>query len=377
MDSTAAATADISALTNTGSGETATHGTGPNGVGLNGVRLHAAALTDTVSALEPGVLQAEIAGGWDPDDELDAMCRYAVRPPGKLFRPYLLLESCAAVGGEVEHAVPAALGAEYGHVASLIHDDIIDGDAMRRGRPSVPAAYGRDHAIVVGDTLLFRLFLALSECADRGVPADRIVASLRAVASAGVDLCRGQTSEAKLCGDAGAGLDAYFDTVRGKTAALFRGACEVGALLGGGTERQVAALASYGDQLGIAFQMVDDLLAYRSSSGVAGKDLLSDIRNRRMTFPLIVACRLGPPEVGQSLQRAFDDAAAGFGSEAAEVRTFELVQRLLAETDALAEAGRIVAQHAGTALDALGVLAPSPSRDRLAAMVTAAVERVE
>lgn len=332
--------------------------------------------TNHRSVLAPGVLEVEIGSGWDADDELDAMCRYAVLPPGKLFRPYLLLEACAAVGGDLHPAVPAALGAEYGHVASLVHDDIIDSDDLRRGRASVPAEFGRDNAIVVGDTLIFRLFLALSECADRGAPADRVVASLRAVARAGVDLCRGQTFDGRLRSGVDVNLEDYHETVRGKTGALFRGACEVGALLGGADDHQVSALAVYGERLGIAFQMVDDLLAYRSSTGVAGKDLLSDLRNRQMTFPLIVAGTLAPAGTRAALPRLFDDAAAAHGSTVDEQRVLDEVRRLLDSVSAFDEAAKIVQRHATAALGALDALPPSASRERLAAMVTAAVERV-
>jgi geranylgeranyl diphosphate synthase type I len=331
---------------------------------------------DSAGVLAARALQVEIGHGWDAEDELDAMCRYAVQPPGKLFRPYLLLESCAAVGGDPHAAVPAALGAEYGHVASLVHDDIIDNDLVRRGRASVPAAYGRDHAIVVGDTLIFRLFLALSECVNRGAPAERVVASLRAVALAGVDLCRGQTFDGRLRRGIKVGLDDYRAAVRGKTGALFRGACEVGALLGGGGDRQVSALATYGEQLGIAFQMADDLLAYRSTTDVAGKDLLSDLRNRQMTFPLVVAADLGGDAVRWALPAIFDRAAAVNGSEVERRSVLDAVRVLLESVSALPEAARLVEWHAALALDALDVLPPSPSRDRLSAMVTTAVERV-
>jgi geranylgeranyl diphosphate synthase type I len=324
--------------------------------------------------LSPGLLEAEIDGPFDLADELDGICHYAVHPPGKLFRPYLLLEACAAVGGDVRTAVPAALGAEYGHVASLVHDDIIDGDDLRRGRASVPAEFGRDNAIVVGDALIFHLFLALARCADRGAPSERVVASLRAVSRAGIDLCRGQIADGRLRSSLEMGLDDYIEAVRGKTGALFRGSCEVGALLGGGDERQVAMLATYGEQLGVAFQMVDDLLAYRSSTGVAGKDVLSDLRNRQMTFPLIVARMLAPERALEVLPVAFDRAAdKSVGGGESGLR---MVQDLLSAVSAMPEATKIVQRHAENALDALEALPPSRSRERLAAMITAAVERV-
>src|SRR5438874_12820396 len=117
------------------------------------------------------LVESKLAGDWNPAGRrLDSACRHALLPGGKLVRPLMLLESAGAVGGDVESVLPAAAGAEAGHVASLVHDDIIDGDDTRRGRPSVHAAFGMDDAIVAGDALIFYLFAGLAECARLGVP---------------------------------------------------------------------------------------------------------------------------------------------------------------------------------------------------------------
>jgi geranylgeranyl diphosphate synthase type I len=201
---------------------------------------------------------------------IDEVCRHAMNPPGKLFRPTMLLVSALAVGGSAECALPAAVATETGHTASLVHDDIIDGDEMRRGRPSVQSKYGINTAIIAGDTLIFALFEALASCADTGVPEARVVAAVSAVARAGVDLCRGQCLEAELTGLRMMDQAAYVEMVRLKTSALFRAACETGAILGGGDEAAVAALVGYADHLGVAFQIEDDLLAYTSDREQTG-----------------------------------------------------------------------------------------------------------
>src|SRR5207249_3880772 len=128
-------------------------------------------------------------------DRLDDVSRYALLGEGKLLRPLLLATAAEAVGGDRETVMPAALAAEYLHVASLAHDDIIDGDATRRGRASVHARYSVSDAIVTGDALIIGLFASLAECA---VPEANIVAAVRIFAQAGVDLCRGQMEEAVL-----------------------------------------------------------------------------------------------------------------------------------------------------------------------------------
>ncbi len=153
-------------------------------------------LTTTVERDLTELLRSAIAARWVAEHgPLDAICRYALVPHGKLLRPLLLLHAVVAVGGEIDPVLPAAVGAECGHVASLVHDDIIDGDEMRRGQRSVQSKFGIDDAIVAGDALIFDIFRGLAECAGRGVPADRIVQALNTVARGGIDLCRGRCSK--------------------------------------------------------------------------------------------------------------------------------------------------------------------------------------
>ncbi|MEU9191886.1 polyprenyl synthetase family protein [Streptomyces hundungensis] len=195
---------------------------------------------------------------------VEEVCRDALLPPGKLFRPCLLLASAQAVGGDPMKALPAAIAAEYGHVASLIHDDIIDADTVRRGRPAAHRKYGADEALIAGDLLFFSVFEGLAECRDRGIPADRVVDAVGAIARAGTDLGRGQSLEARLTGSRVFEVGQYLEMVRLKTAALFRAACEIGGILGGGGPSALAALVSYANHLGVAFQVHDDLLPYTS-----------------------------------------------------------------------------------------------------------------
>lgn len=301
---------------------------------------------------------------------LGDMCRHALVSPGKLFRPVLLLQSAEAVGGRIEHVLPAALGTEIGHVASLVHDDIIDGDDIRRGQPAVHAKFTTGDAIVAGDALLFDLFRCLAECRRAGAADSLIVTALEVVSQAGIDLCRGQSLEAELTVTASQDLARYTEMVRLKTGALFSGACRVGAVLGGGHPDEIAALGRFGDQLGIAFQMCDDLLTYVGHSDEAiGKSLLSDIRNRRMTLPVIVAYREAGPAVRQLLDEARDprrDPALALDS----------IRLALARSGAIGRSREIAAAHASAAREALGRLRPGRSRDELARYATRAINRV-
>ncbi|MGH3564920.1 MAG: polyprenyl synthetase family protein [Pseudonocardia sp.] len=299
---------------------------------------------------------------------LSSMCAHALVPAGKLFRPALLIESALAVGGDVETVLPAAVGAECGHVASLVHDDIIDGDDLRRGRPSVQHQFGVDNAIVAGDALIFDLFVGLAECRAAGAPAERIVAALEVVARCGIDLCRGQSLESELCARVDFDLEAYLTMVTLKTAALFKGACECGALLAGGDEVMVRALSVYAENLGAAFQIHDDLLAYTRGTGATGKPDTSDVRNGRLTMPVILAHRAADA-VGRL---AIDEALHGDGDPV--TRRAGLVE-ILERTRALPAAQELARRYTDASIMALRALPPTPSRDRLRGFAEAAINR--
>jgi geranylgeranyl pyrophosphate synthase len=315
-------------------------------------------------------LQRAIHECWHGKELIDTICQYALVPAGKLFRPILLLEACAAVGGDVgvEQIIPAAIGAESGHIASLIHDDIIDSDDCRRGRMSVHRQYGIAQAIVSGDALIFYLFLSLSECQDRHVPPARIVEALRAVAAAGIDVCRGQSRESELSGDLSCTSDTYIGMVQLKTGAFFRGACECGAILAGGSPEQVAALAGYGNDLGIAYQIHDDMLAYTSTTEVMGKAATSDVKNRRLTLPVILAYQ-GTNEVMRAeIERVFTIPMR-------DVEALAVMRDVLQRTSALAETRAWAERYARSARDRLHVLPESASRDVLIDIAYLAINR--
>lgn len=303
---------------------------------------------------------AEMTGWWSVvGDTLSDICRYALLPPGKLFRPILLMESGIAVGGALSHFVPAAVGAEFGHVASLIHDDIIDEDEMRRGRPSVYAQYGRDNAIISGDALFLGLFKCLAECHANGAPAERVVRALDVVSSAGIELCRGQVLESETTGDLESGIDTYFQVIRMKTAALFRGSCMCGAILGGGSDRQVEDLGRYGENLGIAFQIKDDLLPYTSDASVTGKSALSDVRNRRVTLPVILARDSAGPEARHYIDQVFT-------KQSPDVDDLQQLQDIVRTTGAVDDVLQVARDHVALALTSLSAVPDSTSRQHLA-----------
>jgi geranylgeranyl diphosphate synthase, type I len=315
------------------------------------------------------IVGRELERRWPPGTgRLESICYYALVPTGKLFRPTLLLDAALAVGGTLESVLPAAVGAECGHVASLIHDDIIDQDELRRGRPSVHHRFGADDAIVVGDALIFELFASLAECRRTGVTDERVVSALESIARAGLDLCRGQTLEAELCRELRLDADAYLRMAGLKTAALFRAACESGAILGGGSQALVGALADFGENLGLAFQIHDDLLPYFSDTETMGKPRTSDVKNGRLTLPVILAHEAALPAEREFVRSAL----SGHGDAAENLTT---LTALLQRTGALGAARRMARQYAELARRATEALPPSPSRDRLRHLADLAINR--
>ncbi|MGW4073731.1 polyprenyl synthetase family protein [Streptomyces asiaticus] len=324
------------------------------------------------------LLLRELDRRWPPGAErLHQISRYALLPAGKLLRPLLLMESAEAVGGGGPAVVPAALSVEYLHVGSLVHDDVIDGDTMRRGRPSVVARYGTTDAIVTGDALMLGMFGVLTDGAEDsgpltedigGLPPGRVLGAVRVFARAGVDLCRGQAMEGELRGDLGCGLDRYLTMSALKTGALFRAACRGGAILGGGSPAQQQALTSYADHLGLAFQMHDDLLPYTSDSRTTGKSALSDIAAARPTFPVLLCHAMaGAPA------RARLEAALGGALPAADA--LRTVHELLETTGALTAARDRATAQADRAKSCLEQLPRSRATAVLAAVADLSVSR--
>jgi geranylgeranyl diphosphate synthase type I len=234
-----------------------------------------------------------------------------------------------------------------------VHDDIIDGDAVRRGRPSVPAAYGVPNAIVAGDNLIFSAFESIVDEPWVASPA-RVVAAVGELAEAGRDLCRGQVLESRLVGDLEAGTRWYQEMVRLKTGALFRAACYIGATLGGAGADVGSGLAAYGEHVGIAFQIRDDLLSFVATPEQAGKSGTSDLTNGRPTLPLVLAYEAATEADRSELRAVLRRRAAGDGD-------VDWVRGLVAASGAVAGARRRMASHVDRAIAELAVLTPSPS----------------
>lgn len=297
------------------------------------------------------LLAAEFEARWPKDAQgIEAVQGYALLPTGKLLRPSLVVHSALAVGGDAKQVLPAAVGMECVHTGSLVHDDIVDADDERRGRPAVHVAFGPERAIIAGSSLYFTWFAMLAECAGRGVPAGRIARAMAAQAESGQAMCQGVFDELGLEGDLDRPIGDYLAMAGRKTGGLLSGSCRVGAILGGGDDAQVDALEAFGRHLGLAFQIRDDLLPYTDDSAATmGKPADSDVSNHRPTLPVLLA-----HERGSAAQRA---AVRHALLEEPDPRTALARMRELVETTgALAEASAMAGSFERSAREAIAPL---------------------
>jgi geranylgeranyl diphosphate synthase type II len=221
-------------------------------------------------------------------DHLREAIRYSLLAPGKRLRPLLVLWSSQACRGTLDTAMPAACALEMVHAYSLIHDDLpaMDDDDMRRGRPTCHKVYGEGTAILAGDALLTLAFEVLSRDIQ---PGERAAAccGILAHAAGATELVGGQADD--LAGEFFSGnLDVLESIHRRKTGAIIRAALHLGALCAGATDSQREALETYGKQLGLAFQIVDDLLDVRGDATKLGKSAQKDAARGKITFPRIL-----------------------------------------------------------------------------------------
>jgi geranylgeranyl diphosphate synthase type I len=295
------------------------------------------------------------------DSLLELACLDALFPPGKLLRPVLCMESARAVGGTADQVLAFAAGIECLHVASLVHDDIVDQDPVRRGRASTAEQYGLAEALVAGDGLSMAGIAALLS----GGPAERVLQAARVTVEALRRMCQGIMRETEIRGDLTCGASAVLDIMRAKTAALTGAACQAGAILAGATPRQHQALRRYGEQLGLAFQIRDDLLPYTAEEQVTGKTATSDVANRQPTLPVLLAHEAADEADRNRLTTVF---RGGTDPVIAHREVLEVLTR----TGALGRAARM---SSSCAEQARAELTGLPESTRLAQLATSAADR--
>jgi octaprenyl-diphosphate synthase len=269
---------------------------------------------------------------------------------GKRIRPALLLLSCRLNGYRGERAVLLAAVVELIHTATLLHDDVIDVAAVRRGRRSVNSRWGNDLAVLLGDFLYTKsMSVALSQDNLR---------VLHLLTDVTLRMVEGEILEIQRCADMGVSPDDHLEIIRRKTAALFSACLRIGAILGEAGEARERALASYGANLGICFQMVDDLLDLTADPERLGKPVASDLREGKLTLPAIFTLRRAGAAAREKLGAVLEDR--GFARVPPEE-----IAGLARDCGALEEARALAERYAEAARRDLAACERSPYREAL------------
>src|SRR6266480_640505 len=280
---------------------------------------------------------------------------------GKRVRPALTILANYAVGGEgsLYNSIRMATVMEFLHTATLVHDDIIDHADTRRNRPTVNALYGNETAVLMGDWLYMSAFE--TSLAERSLP---ILDILTAVTR---KMTEGELLQLTLLGRTDVSEEQYFDVIARKTAYLFSACCEIGSLLGKANAEMQNQLRDYGMNLGIAFQLVDDLLDFTSTEDVLGKPAGADLQEGKVSLPLIFLLQR-EPEMRSAIQTVISEARYENVSRAQLLAALE-------RTGALQLALERAIEHAAAALSSVEGLPDSPYAQVLASIPTYIVER--
>jgi geranylgeranyl pyrophosphate synthase len=246
------------------------------------------ALPDEASEAVAGVEERLIEVAYGALGELVAPALEALTAGGKRLRPILLVLSARIGEPEDGALLTASTAIEVLHTATLIHDDVVDKAGSRRGRPTTAAAHGREVAVATGDYLFAEAFYGLAEIGD-----PRLV---RAFSEAAMGLAAGELEQFRSARGP-VEVEAYLEHIRMKTAGLFKAACVAGGTLGGLSIKQVDALATYGQALGLAFQMSDDVMDLVGKPGLMGKGVGADLAEGTVTLPVIFALKEGEAAV--------------------------------------------------------------------------------
>ncbi|PKP76032.1 MAG: polyprenyl synthetase family protein [Alphaproteobacteria bacterium HGW-Alphaproteobacteria-6] len=322
---------------------------------LDRLATHLAADMDAVNAL----IRRRMASDHAP--RIPQVTAHLVEAGGKRIRPMLTLAAARLCGYGGPYHVHLAATVEFIHTATLLHDDVVDESAQRRGRPTANLLWDNKSSVLVGDYLFSRSFQLMVETGSLRV--------LDILANASATIAEGEVLQLSAAQDLATTEAVYLRVIRGKTAALFAAATEVGGVIAGAPEDQVRALNAYGDALGIAFQIVDDLLDYGIAGDGIGKNLGDDFRERKLTLPVIRAVARATPEERAFWVRTIEKGDQGAGD-------LQEALRLLDRHGALETTRADALAWAAKARDVLGGLPDHPLREMLDDLASYVVERI-
>jgi octaprenyl-diphosphate synthase len=314
-----------------------------------------------LSIVEPEMLQVDqvIARRLDSGVPLvGSVSRYIISAGGKRLRPVLLLLCCGALGFKGDQRFNMAAVVEFIHTATLLHDDVVDDSALRRGSPTANAKFGNPASVLVGDFLYSRAFQMMVDSQSMRI--------MEVLANATNIIAEGEVMQLMNMHNAGLDEAGYLQVIRSKTAKLFEASARVGAILSSATPDMEEACAAYGQALGTAFQVIDDVLDYTGDASIMGKNLGDDLREGKATLPLIAAMQRGTPSERQAIQLAI---------ESGDVTQLDAVIEIVRKTGALDIARQAAQQEAQRAIHAAMRLPAGPHRDCLVQLASQLLER--
>jgi octaprenyl-diphosphate synthase len=269
---------------------------------------------------------------------------------GKRLRPLLMILSARICGykGDMDKTYSTIF--EYLHAATLLHDDLVDGATLRRGKPVAHSIWGNPIAVLTGDFLLGR---SLSISAETGIP--RVIKIITKITE---DMSQGEIHQLIRMGNLDLTEDEYMEIIRRKTAVLIQGACWTGALIATASEREEKALSEYGFNLGIAFQMADDLLDYTSDTNILGKEIGTDLKEGKLTLPVIYSLREVNYEDRIIMEKIITDKNFSFND-------FEILIELLKKYGGLEYTKRLASEHIENAKNSILFFEPSETKEIL------------
>lgn len=289
---------------------------------------------------------------------IEQVGRYIIDSGGKRLRPLVCLLAARALGYQAHHHHDVAAVVEFLHTATLLHDDVVDASQLRRGRATVNAVWGNAPSVLVGDFLISRAFQMVVNVGNLRI--------LQILADATNLIAEGEVLQLQNCRDPDTSEDRYYQVINYKTAKMFEAAAQSGAVLASPTEEQELALANYAAALGMAFQLIDDVLDYCGNADAMGKNVGDDLAEGKPTLPLIHAIRHAAPDKAARVR----EAIKGGGLE-----HLEDILETVRSCGALEYTRKRAEEKAREAREHLAAIPPSIYRDALEALTFLAVNR--
>lgn len=285
---------------------------------------------------------------------------YLIAAGGKRIRPLLTLACTQIYNGDMTRAHALATSVEFIHSATLLHDDVVDESAQRRGQDTANLVFGNQASVLVGDFLFSRAFQLMTE--DGSLDVLRILSNASAVIS------QGEVLQLTTAGNLETSIDEYLDVIKAKTAALFAAACEIGPVIAGSDRSAVQAMAEYGMNLGIAFQIADDALDFEASEEKLGKTIGDDFREGKMTAPVIIALQNADTEEKKFWVRTISEKNQDEGD-------LKTAQKILSKHNAVQKSLELAESYGAKARLALAEAPDHPLRTLLNDLVSYTIHR--